>query len=224
MNDPVLHADMLANLGRPGAQLVYAAPDGVVLRVSDWLHMVSCRDESFLDRLLPLLPDEPGSVILHQACLAAPLMHTGKYRDSRAFYQVCYDKTEPLPVRLPENTVLRALTRADLPVVCENYHSFDTDDGYIAERIDAGMLGAFVDGRLAGFMGTHDERSMGLLVILPEFRRHHLAEALECAFINRQLALGEVPYGQVLTDNEASLALQRKLNMRISETPVYWLF
>ena len=32
------------------------------------------------------------------------------------------------------------------------------------------MLGAFVDGELAGFIGRHDQGALGVLEVLPEYR------------------------------------------------------
>lgn len=48
-----------------------------------------------------------------------------------------------------------------------HYHMVD-DANYIRERIEAGMFGVFLADGIAGFAGTHDERSMGLLEILPD--------------------------------------------------------
>ena len=52
---------------------------------------------------------------------------------------------------------------------------------------------------------------MGLLEILPEYRRLGLAYALEAHLINHLLSLGRVPFCQVALYNEASIRLQKKL-------------
>ena len=55
---------------------------------------------------------------------------------------------------------------------------------YVEDRLKAGVIfGAFVDGRLAGFVGEHHEGSMGMLEVVPEFRRRGIAQALEAALI-----------------------------------------
>ena len=41
--------------------------------------------------------------------------------------------------------------------------------------------------------------------------------------INQELARGRIPFGQVVTDNAPSLALQRSLGMTLSEGTLYWL-
>ena len=85
------------------------------------------------------------------------------------------------------------------------------------------MFGVFVRGEIAGFVGTHEEQTMGLLEILPEYRRLGLAYALEAHLINHLLSIGQTPFCQVAIHNEPSLRLQRKLGLTISDTVVYWL-
>ena len=97
------------------------------------------------------------------------------------------------------------------------------DIGYIRDRIEAGMFGVFLKGEIAGFAGTHEERSMGLLEILPEYRRLGLAYALEAHLINHLLSQGRVPFCQVAIVNVASIRLQQKLGLTISDQVVYWL-
>lgn len=75
------------------------------------------------------------------------------------------------------------------------------------------MIAAEIDGNLAGFMGRHIECAMGILEVLPpQYRRRHVGEALERAYINRLLAQGGTtpPYCHVEVANKASLSLQKK--------------
>ena len=92
-----------------------------------------------------------------------------------------------------------------------------------AECDAEGVLGAEVGGRLAGFIGIHEEGAMGLLEVLPQFRRRGLAEALEAALIGRQLGKGALPYAQVRIGNTASEALQEKLGLTFDRRVLYWI-
>ncbi|MDD4311433.1 MAG: GNAT family N-acetyltransferase, partial [Eubacteriales bacterium] len=103
-----------------------------------------------------------------------------------------------------------------------HYHMVE-DVRYIRERIEADMFGVFLNGEIAGFVGTHEERSMGLLKILPEYRRLGLAYALEARLINHLLSQGRVPFCQVAIVNNASIRLQQKLGLVLSDHVVYWL-
>ena len=63
------------------------------------------------------------------------------------------------------------------PYVCEHYSKSDIGGlEHIRQAIGAGMLGAFVDGTLAGFAGFHGEGSIGLLEVLPAYRRRGLGK------------------------------------------------
>ena len=86
------------------------------------------------------------------------------------------------------------------------------------------MYGAFLGNRLAGFIGTHEEGSIGMLEVIPEFRGKGIGSELERYAINSAIAKGRYPYCQVKEDNEISMKLQKSLGMEISKTKVYWLF
>jgi tRNA (guanine37-N1)-methyltransferase len=85
------------------------------------------------------------------------------------------------------------------------------------------MIGIEAEGQLAGYIGTHDEGAMGLLQILPPYRRRHYAEALETAMIRFLMADGRAVWGQVEESNTASRRLQEKLGFAWGDL-YYWLF
>jgi GNAT superfamily N-acetyltransferase len=87
-----------------------------------------------------------------------------------------------------------------------------------------GLYGAYVDGQLVGFIGRHEERSLGLLEVVPEYRRRGIATELENYMINKLLDNGEVPYGHIIYSNEKSIAMHKKYGFTFSDTPVYWIF
>ena len=115
---------------------------------------------------------------------------------------------------------IRPLTMDYAQAAGEQYHQYY---GYVRERIAAGcMWGVFEDGKLAGFIGTHTEGAMGLLEILPAYRRRGFGYAMGAFLIGRQLKEGVIPYCHVIDGNEASLHLQKKLGMQKAELPAIW--
>lgn len=108
--------------------------------------------------------------------------------------------------------------------VVRHYHLVDDPYSYIRNRIDLGqMWGAFEGNALAGFIGTHDEGAIGLLEILPDYRRKGYGYALEAWLIAHQLTQGYVPYCHVVEGNRASELLQQKLGMIRADLPVLWI-
>lgn len=127
------------------------------------------------------------------------------------YYFYIYERTEPLALR--GGLAIRRLAPADAPVVASHYALLDPED--IQRHLaDGWVWGGYTErGELAGFIGEHDEATMGMLEVFPEFRRRGYARELQGASINRLLAAGRVPCSQVALDNEASMALQRSTGM-----------
>ena len=65
---------------------------------------------------------------------------------------------------------------------------------------------------------------MGLLEILPPFRRQGFGAELERFLIGRMLDQGLIPYCQFETDNLPSSLLQEKLGLSVAEEKIVWLF
>ncbi len=76
---------------------------------------------------------------------------------------------------------------------------------------------------LAGIIGVHEEGSIGMLYVKPEYRHQKIAKALETYAFNMALENGWIPYGQVIVDNEPSMKLQEDMGLYFSKSPVYWM-
>ena len=142
------------------------------------------------------------------------------FESMMACRQTAYYGAAPEPVG---RLVLRDAGEADLPLLTATYDLVSADElrRIVARRkLTLGYEG----GRLAGFAGEHLEGSMGLLYVFPEFRRRGYAEELEKALIAKTLNEGFIPFGQVEKNNRASMALQRKLGMTISDRLICWMW
>ena len=136
--------------------------------------------------------------------------------------QALYLKKEPPHIAHP-GVEIRDLTLEDMPFILENYHNPGAYESHVRGRLQEGMVGGMVDGQLAGFAGIHQEGALGMLEVLPQYRRRGIAEVLEAEMIARQLARGRLPYCHVLLGNAASVALQTKLGLTFEETSLFWL-
>ena len=225
LRDRLKNIDILEIMQMPSARLHYAGGDGVLLEHDD-LFLLSADDGTsakFLPVLLSVLPEnKPSLVILHGGELLQPLKEQHGYHTLMDCCHAVYDRKEPIPFTLPAGAEIRRLDERHVDFVHAHYHTVDDVD-YIRERVEEGMFGAFVGGDFAGFIGTHDERSIGLLFVLPEYRRIGLAFALEAVMANHLLSIGRLPFCQVQLQNEPSFALQRKLGFTVSDQPIYWL-
>lgn len=125
-------------------------------------------------------------------------------------------------VALPEGFTIAPLGTDAADVVDAHYNLLSRSG--IEDHLARGWIrgGFAADGALVGFIGEHDEASMGMLEVFPEARRHGFAQALEAALIGELLAAGRTPYCHVAPDNEASRALQAKLGLRRVDTVQCW--
>ena len=216
--DPLLHTDMTEALRRGLGEIWAASEQGVLLSVDEgYCGMLSCAD---LEAARSLLAGKSIPLLaIHQAELETALCRELSMETWMRCRQAVYLR-EKAPETAEEE--IRPLTAEHLDFLQENYRREDSEYlSWLLER--KAVFGAFRAGELIGIIGKHAEGAMGLLEILPAFRRQGVGESLERFLIARELEQGFVPYCQVFTDNQASLALQQKLGLTLAKDTVIWL-
>ena len=214
--------DMMELLRRDGGALRYAGPEGALLwdkESGGWF--LSAQSEQDLSRALSLIPPEARLATCHEDWYLSRLEERLGLK-GRAFFQSVW--TAPQPPELPPfRGELRRLGPEWAETVAQAYGQTSGDIDYIQGAIDRGMLGIFDGEALAGFVGVHDEGSLGMLEVLPPYRRRGYGLVLQLAIVRAALAQERYAYGQVAEDNAASLALQRKAGMTVCPDKIYWL-
>ena len=207
-------------LRRGAGKLLYEGPEGRVAQCPDGLILSDIQSGRALCGCLSflLLPEKPHFCLKsHDA--ADAVQERFHLRGQTPCAQWVYTK-DTAPSH--GDADIRPLTAEDVPTAAPHYH--DSTD-YLQERVQAGEIwGIFEEGKLAGFMGLHEEGSMGILAILPEYRRHGLASILESWVIDWCLHHDRVPFGHVIEGNDASTALQQSLGLTQAEMPAIWVF
>ena len=118
---------------------------------------------------------------------------------------------------------LTPIHQTDMEFFLAHYDRWDPEEAAIAiteERI----FGLRDHGKLFAFIGLHEDHAMGMLYILPEYRRQGWGERLERALTAKVLSMGALPYGQVFTGNNVSMRLQDKLGFVQCSDNVYWIW
>ena len=220
--DPACYEQMIQSIVRGKGELLVVEKDAVMLRTRCEGFYMLAGSEQGMERLCGLVPPEAEDVILHGA-ISEPKLNEistklGLAEISRLKLYAYYGDIPPEETELD----IRELGEDALDFVYENYGH--ASRAYLADRIaDGVMIGAYVDGELAAFIGEHAEGAMGLLHVMPAYRRHHLGYKLEAADIRRTMQRGDTPFCQVFLDNTASHHLQERLHMTRSKGEVYWL-
>lgn len=224
--DPVLYLDLTEAVRRGDGRVLGAAPHGALVAFTNLIDGPDYGYTMFADNmetarsLCALIPPDPGFITVHERNYLDLLKKCFGFSEINACWQAAYLHTAHLP--LPELGVeVRQLETPHLSTVCANYQLEDKD--YLGWLISRGALyGAFNGDTLLAFAGCHAEGSIGLLEVLPQYRRQGLATLLQSHMINLELSRGHIPYGQVFDGNEPSLALQRSLGMVQSMNRLYW--
>ena len=222
--DFAYHADMLDALLIKESEVLYSEDDGVMIRIGEWgPYAISAKTEEAMEKMAKLIAENRYMAVVRPFKFLPKLFEIkGRPVEMMPCYQAAYKKKEPVHETEVPGFEIRPLEQEHAPFVCENY---DDDEGYIKSRIEYGMLGAFDEsGNCAGFIGFHGEGSMGLLTVLPEYRRKGIGIALEAKNLNRRLSEGRIPFGHVVVGNEKSKGLQKKIGMEFSEKIVTWIF
>ena len=220
--DPLFYMDMLEPLRRGTAELLYAEEDGVLLCESGGIHMMSAAGPAAAERCFALL-SRCAMLVGHELWYKAEAVRRFGLHEEQICYQAAWLAPEP-PAAAPFGGELRLLGEEMAQWVYDHYRHPFGGVAYMQGALRRGMLGAFVDGACAGFAGFHEEGSIGMLEVLPAYRRRGVGEALLRGAVRLALERGQYAFGQVFTDNQASLALQRKVGMSVSRERLFWLF
>lgn len=221
--------NLLAALQDGIARVVLAGEEGCLLCTGGAIWQIAAADTETALRFLERVPAGTAMLEVQEISQTDAVAERFQPRCIEFYHNAWYAGSD---IQLPEiGAEARLLTAEDAPLLARYYHLPGADAGkpeeteaYLRGRAGAGTLyGAFLDGKLAGFVGTHDEGSIGVLTVVPEFRRRGLGTYLECLAIRKALERGDLPFGQVAPGNGASLALQRSLGMTISREMVCWM-
>lgn len=235
MRQKLLHIDMIELINRGRARIVYRDADELLLR-----DMIS--GIYFHTRMADVptewnLPQELGKderiecIAIHQREMVPFMEKYFHLKTDMECMQGAYTRKEKLPVRglygpdgRGENGFsIRVLSEEFIPFVTEHYSEIGTEE-YVTDRIRHGAVyGAFYDEKIVGFIADHEEGSIGMLYVLPEYRKRHVAMALETYCMNLAVERGEIPYGQVVLGNEASIRLQEKMGICFAKGTIVWM-
>lgn len=223
--DFLLNIDMLECIRRESADIIFTSENGVLIqdKISK-TYMLSSQDMNTAKTIINNIPQNAEMLVAHnEMCLSLlrdKFNITNVMKCNNAVY------TKNAPIKLPEcQAVIKLLTKEYTEIVTEHYsNSAACSPDYIRGRINAKvMFGAFINDKLCGFVGSHEEGSIGMLEVLPEYRKIGIATVLQIIATNNALAQGRYPYGQIVDGNTASMNLQKKLGFEISGGNVWWM-
>ena len=219
----VLHADMLNALLDEKTEVLYSEEDGVMIKMGEYgPFAITAKTEEAMRIMAKLITKESfGAVVRPFKFIPIIFEEKGKM-GMMPCHQAAYLSKEPLEEPEIPGITFAPLREEHIPFIMKEY---EDDEEYMTFCVKNGMIGAFdEEGNCAGFIGCHGEGSMGLLKVLPEYRRKGIGLALEARNINSRLAKGKLPFGHVVVGNEKSIGLQKKIGMEFADNLVTWVF
>lgn len=218
--DYLLNVSILEPINRGTAEVLHAANDGVMIREKNsGTVMLQTENLSLAEKLLDNIPKSVTHIVAHNIYLAKLIENKLGFGKRVPCFQAVYSK-KPFEIDCGELEI-RLMKEKEAKVASKMY--FGSMDSAL-EHIRQGLVYCGLhNGKIAAMIGRHFEGSMGLLVVKEEYRRKGYGEIMEKFAINSLLEKGLTPYCQVIENNAASLNLQRKLGLDISENKLYWM-
>lgn len=221
----ILYADILEIIRCKG--LILYEDDNAILvqEVQSGLLSAASMNHEGAETIISLLP-KYDVMAVHDSYLKEALEDKG-IMCMQTCWQCAYLKGQAPEYTLPDGYRIKEPQVKHIPQMIEMYRYSKPELANKEEfqrALKDGMIAVFYGDEMCGFIGLHEEYSMGLLEVLPEHRKKGLAYALECALIHDLLQQGALPYGQVIVGNEKSLQLQKKVGMEFCEEETYWFF
>lgn len=217
LEDAPLRAQPLANAIRMGRAEACVAERGCVLgRFEDGHQMLYAPDHvRALDLAAPYVRD--GMLTLLEPHLSQALSRATGHLRVVPVHVCVYQSARPVAMAEDRQRCIKTLGPEHADVILDWYsHAEYVERTSLVRRLAEGrFFGAFVDEELVGFVGEHEEGSIGMLEVRRRWRRSGWGEALEAAKINDCLARGELPWCEVYPQNKNSLTLQRKLGLTV---------
>lgn len=207
---------------RGSGEILFESEDALLVRDNvSGAYMLACEDENTGIQLLDrYIGEDRGLLMVSDHKLGISAYDKFGFSGKLECYQVAYYGKKP---EFKTGLTVREAGENDLDMLVKNYDLISPDE---LERVIArkSVLLGYHEDRLVGFIGEHLEGSMGLLYVFPEFRRRGFGEALQTHLIADTIDKGFIPFGQVEKDNSASLALQKKLGMTVSDDLIIWMW
>ena len=227
--DIVLYADMI-NAMALGADILYEDEDALLIQDQhSEIYYCAAIHLSAARRMAEQLPQSFSILVSHDTFSNEAIYEKSGIHYENRCYHCAYLLQQPLFYQLPEEYELRMLTRLELDAAIQLYQKEMPELAncdYMGACMEYGMPAIFHHNNLCGFVGVHEGGygSIGMLEVAPAYQRNGLASILEKAMINHQLSNQRLPYGEIFEDNLASLKLQKKLGLSISNQLTYWFY
>lgn len=209
-------------LHRGMADIVTVHDKGVLLSLrTDEMYLLAAEDEETAQELLQNVSQD-ATICAHGRHCASAVKRTLGFHVQEECYLMAYLQETP-PPKVKEVKISR-LGAEYGPMVAREYRGKESSEYAMARVLEGAVYGAFDNGRLMGFVGTHTDGSMGMLEVLPDYRRQGLAQRLECFAIAQTMADNNKAFCYIEIGNTLSFKMQESVGMEVCGEKIYWMY
>ena len=202
-------------LSRGLGQVRYAQDDCVLISLSHDFALVWAKDPERGASVATLFSDAKAFSISSPQTADVIERMLGP-QERKPYHLAIYRRKSLLRVAAKKDVRVLDETYADIIMRRYSYPEY-ISPVHLHEALRRGdFLGGFDGPDLVGFVGEHPGGSIGYVEVFEPYRRQGWGRALEATKINQTLQRGQTPWCEVYPDNEASIALQRKLSLTIT--------
>lgn len=221
INNPLLHMGMIEPIRRNTVDILYAETDGVLIKEQKSnAYMVSVDNFEKGQKLINSIV-KCDLIVAHQKYMVDYILNKFGLTNKLECFQAVYMNKTKLDIK--SELEIRQLKQNQIEVILEYYDKLSNNE--IQTLLKNGdLFGGYKSGTLIGFIGNHLEGSIGILEILPQYRRLGYGAMLESYMVNQMLEKNLIPFTQIEISNKKSLALQNKLGFSISKDRLVWIF
>lgn len=204
-----------------GGEVLYAEKDGLLMLFKG-IHVLFGTSKDGLKKALSLVERADCFVCSSEEESCAVLKRFKNITRQKPCYQILYKK--PFGVEIPRETVVKVLEPTDenIDLVTKTYTLGFAREDIKRLMTDFTFYATYTNGEISGYIGRHDEGSVGLLEIMPKFRRMGLGAFLVDYSVKKVNEQGDVAYCNIEVSNEKSLKMHLKMNFIPSDKFVYW--
>ena len=204
------------------SRLLYSEPDGVVVSTFDGICLCDLSDCTDKARVVDMLDDVKVAMATDKE--TAQLI---SQKFGIELIKECYQSIWEGGLRVEDKdgfVVERLLpTKENVQAIIKTYRGGWDEQMVLNAMQKDGMYGVFDGQKLIAFAGWHSELSLGMLEVLPEYRRLGIATKIGAKMVNITLNKGRVPFGHIVSDNFKSYNLSKKTGFTFYDGFVYWV-
>ena len=202
-------------------EILYAEKDGLLMCFKG-IHVIFGTCGAGLEKALSLVDSSNCFVCSSELEGEAILKKFTNIKRKKPCYQILYKK--PFGVDIPRETEVKELEPTDenIDFVTKTYTLGFAREDIKRLMTDFTFYATYTNGEISGYIGRHDEGSIGLLEIMPKFRRMGLGAFLVDYSVKMVNESGDIAYCNIETSNEKSLKMHLKMNFIPSDKLVYW--